>query len=838
MRKLVLSAALVGGLAACTDAPSAPSLLAPSESARASNTQASGAPIPGQYIVQFRPSSTDALTNAKYVERLMGGSTVHVYTRVLNGAAMQLADDAAAALRADPRVLSVDQDQVVSIKTTQNNPPSWGLDRIDQRNRPLSSTYSYGLTGSGVNAYILDTGLNYAQSDFGGRATAGIDEITPGGSTADCHGHGTHTAGTVGSATYGVAKQVHLVIVRVLDCGGSGSFAAVIAGIDWVTANAQFPAVASMSIGGSFFAPLNTAVENSIAAGIPYAIAAGNSTADACTESPSSAPNAIVVGATSITDAWASFSNFGSCVKINAPGVGIKSLWIGANGTTNTISGTSMATPHVAGVIALYLQANPGATPAQVRTALTSNATANVITGVPANTPNLLLYSGFLGAPPVASFTSSCTGLSCSFDASATTALPAATYSWTFGDATTGTGKTPAHVYAAGGTYTVTLTVTDANGTGTKTGTVTVSSATNQAPVARFTISCPTLRCTVDGSTSTDDVGIVSYNWNWGNGRSETHTGPTATNTWAAPGDYDVTLKVTDGGGLTNSLTKRVTIPTPTTNQPPTASITSPANNTSVVQGTSVTFTGSGNDPEDGVLTGASLVWTSNRDGQIGTGTTFSKSNLSVGQHTITLTAKDAQNATGTATVTLTITAPNQPPTAAISSPTNNASFVQGAAVSFAGTGQDPEDGALSGASLVWTSNLDGQIGTGTSFSKSNLSVGLHTITLTAKDAQNATGTATVTITITAGGNQSPVANFTYSCNTGQPRQCLMDASSSTDDVGIVSYNWTWGDGRSETKTGPLAKNTWAVSGTYNVTLKVTDGGGLTNSITKAVVVP
>jgi hypothetical protein len=269
----------------------------------------------------------------------------------------------------------------------------WGLDRMDQHSLPLDGSYTYQADGSGVTAYIIDTGINLTHVEFGGRAVAGTDAVTSGGSAADCNGHGTHVAGTVGGVTYGVAKKVRLVAVRVLDCNGSGTTSGVIAGIDWVTANRTLPAVANLSLGGDFSQALNDAVERSVAAGVVYAVAAGNSAADACSASPASAPSALTVGATDAADAFASFSNYGSCVKINAPGVSIVSAWIGSNTATSGASGTSMASPHVAGAAAVYLQKNPSATVANVRAALIGNATSNVIQGIATGTPNLLLYS-------------------------------------------------------------------------------------------------------------------------------------------------------------------------------------------------------------------------------------------------------------------------------------------------------------------------------------------------------------------------------------------------------------------------------------------------------------
>ena len=323
-----------------------------------------------------------------------------------------------------------------------------------------------------MTVYIIDTGININHTEYSGRAVSGYDAVTAGGTAADCNGHGSHVAGTVGGTKYGVAKNVKLVAVRVLNCSGSGSNSGVIAGIDWVTAqknaNPSVPSAANMSLGGGVSAALNTAVANSVAAGVVYAVAAGNDGGDACLHSPAAEPSAITVGATDINDGFASFSNRGSCVDINAPGVNITSAWYNTNTATNTISGTSMATPHVAGGIALYLQANPGASPATVDAALKANAST---TTVPSGTTNKFLYTGDGAAPPppppstdpVASFTYTCSNLSCSFNGSGST--NAASYSWNFGDGSAaGSGATVSHAFAARRSYTVTLTVANSAG--------------------------------------------------------------------------------------------------------------------------------------------------------------------------------------------------------------------------------------------------------------------------------------------------------------------------------------------------------------------------------------
>ena len=552
--KRIASLALVAlALAACSEDPTSPPTVSPAPNVL-SFSRSQSTPIAGRYIVVFKDDVQDVDGEADRIAARHAGTVKYKYATALKGLALELPDAEVAALRAEPSVAYVEQDQTMSISVTQSG-ATWGIDRIDQRALPLSGTYTYNADGTGVTVYIIDTGINFTHTEYSGRASTGTDEITPGGTAADCNGHGSHVAGTVGGTIYGAAKRVKLVAVRVLDCSGSGSTSGVIAGIDWVTARRVLPAAANMSLGGGFSASLNTAVENSIASGVVYAIAAGNSSADACNFSPASAPSAITVGATDITDTFASFSNFGTCVDINAPGVNITSAWIGSNTATNTISGTSMAAPHVAGAAALYLQANPTAPPLQVRNALVSNATSNVIRSIGPGTPNLLLYSGFISAgptPPVANFTYSCTLLACNFDASSSTAQPGASYSWTFGDATSGSGVTTSHTYSAPGTYSVTLTVTDANGTSSKTSSVTVSN-TAPAPVASYTYSCSRLTCSFDASSSTN---ASSYSWNFGDGG--TGTGVTTSHTFAARLSFVVTLTATGSGG-SNSTSKTIT---------------------------------------------------------------------------------------------------------------------------------------------------------------------------------------------------------------------------------------------------------------------------------------
>ncbi|MCG5442185.1 S8 family peptidase [Micromonospora sp. NIE79] len=359
--------------------------------------------VPDSYIVVLKDSAVarDRVGDtAKRLSGRHGGTVARTYGAALRGFEVTVNASAAARIAADPAVAYVEQNHTVSISGTQANPPSWGLDRIDQRNLPLDSSYTYPNTASNVHAYIIDTGIRFSHNDFGGRATSGYDAVD-GGSADDCNGHGTHVAGTVGGSAYGVAKAVQLVGVRVLNCSGSGTNAGVIGGVDWVTANAIKPAVANMSLGGGANSSLDNAVRNSIASGVTYGLAAGNDNgANACNTSPARTTEAITVGSTTSSDARSSFSNVGTCLDIFAPGSSITSAWYNSNTATNTISGTSMATPHVVGAAALVASANPTWTPAQVRNQLVANATPNVVGNPGSGSPNLLLYVGTGTTPP------------------------------------------------------------------------------------------------------------------------------------------------------------------------------------------------------------------------------------------------------------------------------------------------------------------------------------------------------------------------------------------------------------------------------------------------------
>ncbi|MEW1583150.1 S8 family serine peptidase [Streptomyces microflavus] len=366
--------------------------------------------VEGSYIVTFKNSvaRTDIPATARSLSKRHAGKVSHTYTAALRGFAVKMSPSEAKELAADPSVARVEADAVAYAAGIQPNPPSWGLDRADQRDLPVDRSYTYATDASNVTAYVVDSGIRLSHRDFGGRAVSGYDFIDNDSDASDCQGHGTHVAGTVGGSSHGVAKSVKLVSVRVLNCEGTSgsSWAPVLAGIDWVTRNAKKPAVVNMSIGGGKTQSVNDALTASISSGLTWVVAAGNNNQDSCSYSPSSTPSAITVGATNSRDARATgwyngqASNYGSCLDIFAPGDNIVSTSATGDNASRSDSGTSMASPHVAGAAALLLAANPTWTPTQVRDKLNADATPGKVTDPRTGSPNRLLFTGTSGEDP------------------------------------------------------------------------------------------------------------------------------------------------------------------------------------------------------------------------------------------------------------------------------------------------------------------------------------------------------------------------------------------------------------------------------------------------------
>jgi len=387
----------------------------PASPAAPSHRFAEAQPLAGQYIVVFRNPVTNPTALAAQLAQQHGARLLHSYNSALKGFAAVLSPAAVRALRNNPNVDYIEQDSTVSLNIPLGAAPetpidqlqisaTWGLDRIDQRDRPLSSTYEYRYTGAAVHAFIVDTGIRPTHTDMAGRVSAsGFTAISDGRGSNDCNGHGTHVAATVGGSTWGVAKGASLVPVRVLDCAGAGSTSGVIAGLDYVARDTRRPAVANLSLGGGASTAMDNAVANTVASGVTVVVAAGNNNKNACNYSPARAPSALTVGATTSADARASYSNFGSCLDLFAPGSAITSAWYTSDTATASLNGTSMAAPHVAGVAALALAADPTATPAAVTSFVLDNATLNKVTSSGSGSPNRLVYALAGGTPPQAS---------------------------------------------------------------------------------------------------------------------------------------------------------------------------------------------------------------------------------------------------------------------------------------------------------------------------------------------------------------------------------------------------------------------------------------------------
>ncbi len=490
------------------------------------------ATIPNQYIVTLKkPISSSPLANlpvAAQAQSLLssvgGGRLLHSYEYALRGFSAQLSPLQLTLLKLNPLVASVEPDVEVRAIATQTNPPSYGIDRVDQRNLPLSGSYTYADTaGQGAHVYVIDTGLNPNHTDFTGRVGTGRNFVGGGllgtGSVdpnawTDCNGHGTHVAGSAAGTRFGVAKKATVHGVRVLDCNGSGSGSGILAGIDWVIANAQQPAVANLSLGtvGGRSTAQEDAVRNMVAANIAVAVAAGNDSASACNTSPAAEPTVLTVGATDRTDKQASYSNFGTCLDLYAPGTDIISATHSNNTGSSTLSGTSMASPHVAGALAVKRAQDASVNGANAQVAVVNDSTLNVVTSTGAGSPNKMLYVPVAGgqpgvdAAPVANFSFNCTNLSCSFNGSASSDDKGiASYAWNFGDGSSGNGATVSKTYSAAGSYTATLTVTDTvSQTNSKSQTVTVTAASGgggSSPCAECTVKTGTL---ANGGTAYD----------------------------------------------------------------------------------------------------------------------------------------------------------------------------------------------------------------------------------------------------------------------------------------------------------------------------------------------
>ena len=593
--------------ASSCNAATAPSI--PQSSAPVAPSNGPNADIrTGHYIVVLKSGapSAEAVVHRHAFSKAL--TMDQHFKTVMHGFAAAVNDEDLDSLRHDPDVESIVPDRYVHQLGSETG-MGWALDRVDQHNMPLNGAFAYGATGYGVNIYVVDGGIRYSHTEFGGRAHFAFDAL--GGDGSDCNGHGTGVAGVAAGSVHGVAKAANIYSVRVFPCSGTTTLSTILAGIDWVTAHHRSPAVANLSLGAAAAPILDTAVERSIRSGVTYVVAAGNNGGDACAMSPGKLPDVINVGASDASDSRASWSNYGSCVHMFAPGVSVGSADYYSDVALASWNGTSVAAPMVSGAVALYLQGHPTASPASVRSAILGNTTGSVLRNT-SGSANRLLYTSFIGsvsaptttttAPTTTTTTTApapapiapvggvgvsykCASRVCGFDAGASQPTGGVTsYKWYFGDGSSATGRAVNHTYGSnpsydwvlyistgtGKKYAVGKSITPASASGSTTSTYptyvpptttsTSPTTTSGTFTANFTVSCNTKHsCTFDASSSVIPNGVSSFNWFFGDGYEGTTV--KLTHDYSGPKTVSVYLKIYDKTYAYRTITKTVTVP-------------------------------------------------------------------------------------------------------------------------------------------------------------------------------------------------------------------------------------------------------------------------------------
>jgi subtilisin family serine protease len=596
MRHLLAGCFGILCIAACNDATSP--VATQSTAPRAPVNTTLGDVVPGHFIVVMKPgaASSEAVVHRHALSKLL--KMDQKFGTVMHGFSAAVADEDVDSLRADPDVESIEPDRYVHQLGVQTG-MGWALDRVDQHAMPLNGAFDYGATGAGVNIYVVDGGIRYSHTEFGGRAHFAFDAL--GGDGSDCNGHGTGVAGVAAGSVHGVAKSANIYSVRVFPCSGTTTLSTILAGVDWVTAHHKSPAVANLSLGAAAAPILDTAVERSIRSGVTYVIAGGNNGGDACAMSPGKLKDVINVGATDASDSRASWSNYGSCITMFAPGVAVSSADYYSDVSLASWNGTSVAAPMVSGAVALYLQGHPTASPATVRSAIVGNTTNGTVKSL-AGSVSKLLYTAWIGsssapvappppppsAPPVAPTIPTVTGAAasykcasnvCSFDASASRpAAGVSSYAWSFGDGKTGTGSKWVHTYPSSATVTFSLTMVDKLGKKYVTGKAitpasAVGSSTTTSPASSpaapvpptiagvggvgVTYACASKVCVFDASASQPTKGVTGYYWSFGDGT--TASGLKVTHTYATTSSYTWHVSIATGTGKKYLTTKAIT---------------------------------------------------------------------------------------------------------------------------------------------------------------------------------------------------------------------------------------------------------------------------------------